>query len=151
LIRVQMPAPKWIKREIKTPYWKNPVAWLNTGVPHLVVEVKSKKELMAHTEEAVQMRSWEGLGKAGANVTFVNFDSETKLHAVTFERGVEDYTLACGTGAVAAAMFSMEKNKTKSCSVTMPGGDLMIEQDGQQIFMEGEARRVADIKAYDSF
>jgi diaminopimelate epimerase len=144
-VRVQMPNPQWIKKELKTPFWKNSVAWLNTGVPHLVVEVNSEKELKNFTEEAEKMRAWDGLGPGGANVTFIHFSSDKKLAAVTFERGVEGYTLACGTGAVAAAMYAMEKNKTTECLVSMPGGNLLIKNEKNKIYMEGEAWRVADI------
>ncbi len=145
-VRVQMPDPQWIKKEVKTPFWKSSVAWLNTGVPHLVVEVSAENELKSHQEDAKKMRFWEGLGPAGANVTFVHFSSETKIAAVTFERGVEGYTLACGTGAVAAAVYAMEKHKTTECLVVMPGGSLFIKNEEQKIYMEGEAWRVADLQ-----
>jgi diaminopimelate epimerase len=144
-VRVRMPEPKWIQKEIKTPYWGKPVAWINTGVPHLVVEVNSSKELKNFTKEAALMRSWEGLGKGGSNVTFAFFENDHSAQAVSFERGVEDYTLACGTGAVAAGIYGMEKFKNKECSIKMPGGTLKIISDNGT-FMEGSAQRIADIK-----
>lgn len=145
-VRIQMPKPQWIQKELKTPFWDKPVAWINTGVPHLVVEVSTESELKAHTAEAKKLRFWEGLGDGGANVTFLYFLNEKNVSAVTFERGVEGYTLACGTGAVAAGLFAMAKNKTKECLVTMPGGDLKISDEKNKIYMEGEAWRIADIK-----
>lgn len=145
-VRVQMPNPKWVEKEIKAPFWPKPVAWINTGVPHLVVEITSSKNLLNHPGEADQLRFWEELGSDGANVTFMCFEGDEKISAVTFERGVEDYTLACGTGAVAAAAYAMEKTGKKSFDVKMPGGLLRVFEENRKTFMEGPAVKIADIK-----
>jgi diaminopimelate epimerase len=77
------------------------------GVPHLVLEVEDlqREDLMVRGRT---LRSDPGLGPAGANVNFVA-GSPTGSGAVwalrTYERGVEGETLACGTGAVAAAVL----------------------------------------------
>ncbi len=128
-----------------TPFWPNPVCWLNTGVPHIVVEVPSTAELKKYRNEAAQIRSWIQLGPAGANVTFVHKHSGVQVSAVSFERGIENFTLACGTGAVAAASVIMANNHTSRCQVQMPGGDLQIELTDGKVLMTGEAHEIAQL------
>lgn len=90
--------------------------FINTGVPHLIVE---EEPVLGRGK---QLRSAQELGPEGANVTFVN-----GIKAVTFERGVEDFTLACGTGAVAAAAYLRRKLNEKVFKIEMPGGLLQVE------------------------
>lgn len=90
--------------------------FINTGVPHLVVV---EEPLISRAEI---LRSAKELGTEGANVTFVNQNK-----AVSFERGVEDFTLACGTGAIAAAAFLRKKQGGQKQIIEMPGGTLTVE------------------------
>lgn len=95
---------------------------INTGVPHLVVEGEPV------ADAALILRKAPELGPAGANVTFYEETTPGHVTAVTFERGVDDFTLACGTGAVAAAAFAREKNPfLKKFDIEMPGGVLTVE------------------------
>lgn len=87
--------------------------YINSGVPHIVVEAQADRELAKNLRPFPLPR--------GSNITFV--DGET---AVTYERGVEDYTLACGTGAVAAAAYRFYKTGAKRSVVRMPGGELEV-------------------------
>ena len=96
--------------------------YINTGVPHLVVEGVPDEDLAKFLRRAPE------LGPAGANVTFYSEISPGEVEAITFERGVENFTLACGTGAVAAAAFSLLKNPLlKAHAIEMPGGSLRVE------------------------
>ena len=73
------------------------------GVPHLVVLVGDVERVDVVTRGRL-LRSDPALGPAGANVNFVSATARaTEWRMRTYERGVEDETLACGTGAVAAA------------------------------------------------
>lgn len=144
-VEVQMPKVEWLSKSLSLPSWPQPIAWLNTGVPHLVVEVQNMDELKKYKSEAAQMRASAQVGPAGANVTFLFQQSPQKISAVSFERGVEDFTLACGTGAVAAASFMMAKYKTSSCQVHMPGGYLDVLIVEGQVLMTGEAYKIADL------
>lgn len=101
--------------------------FVNSGVPHLVMQIADYKEVIELKEMARKARSHEDLGSAGANVTFFVKESEDLIKAVTFERGVEDYTQACGTGAVAAAFVEMQKSKSSLVHVHMPGGPLTVQ------------------------
>jgi diaminopimelate epimerase len=97
--------------------------YVNTGVPHFVLKSPPEKTL------AQKLRFHPEFGEAGANITFVDVVSETAAKAVTFERGVEDFTQACGTGAVAAAsMMASESKKDELFKIEMPGGLLEVER-----------------------
>ncbi len=76
----------------------------------------------------------------GANVTFYEITGPDRLYAVTYERGVEDFTYACGTGAgsAVAALTVLGKLSGKSVAVHMPGGVLTID-------VERTGGRVTDI------
>ncbi|MBX2995631.1 MAG: diaminopimelate epimerase [Bdellovibrionaceae bacterium] len=124
IVEVQMPKLKEPGKfvEIADGKKKTEYFFVNTGVPHLVVEGEPDQEL------AEKLRHAPELGDAGANVTFVNEVTPGEMEAVTFERGVENFTLACGTGAVAAAAFSLLKNPLlRQHAVEMPGGSLRVE------------------------
>lgn len=115
--------------------------YTNSGVPHLIVEGEPDEAL------AAQLRRSPEVGEAGTNVTFVNEVTPGELEAVTYERGVEGFTLACGTGAIAAAQFSKEKNPLlKNHLIEMPGGALRVHFDGpQQISLIGPAQFEFDL------
>lgn len=89
------------------------------------------------------------LDESGVNVNFVEL-IDGVFHVRTYERGVEDETWACGTGAtsVAIAAHSLGKLKANICNIKMPGGDLTIlfkkMPDGtyQNIWLIGEAKCV---------
>lgn len=72
------------------------------GVPHLIITVSG---LAGYPLDRVgpALRRHPSLGTEGANINLVERDAEGRVHVRTFERGVENETLACGTGAVAAA------------------------------------------------
>ena len=59
-------------------------------------------------------------------MTLIDTTNPEKISAVTFERGVEDFTQACGTGAVAAGFYLWEKMGRHRSQIYMPGGLLEI-------------------------
>ena len=69
------------------------------GLPHAVLEVPMEAfdDLDALRERGRRLRHSPAFPK-GANVSFVCLTGESRVRAITFERGVEDFTLACGTG-----------------------------------------------------
>lgn len=89
------------------------------GVPHAVVWVRSLS-----TYEVVKvgkrLRSNSSVGSAGANVNFAEAKNDDTIFVRTYERGVEDETLACGTGSVATAISHAIKNgRTGDCQYTI--------------------------------
>jgi diaminopimelate epimerase len=97
---------------------------VNTGVPHAVVEVPSLDNLSLFKEDIAALRFHPQAGERGANVTFLQRGSE--LRTVTFERGVEDFTLACGTGVLAAAAVALRGTHQAKAELRTPGGVLQV-------------------------
>ncbi|KYG66753.1 diaminopimelate epimerase [Bdellovibrio bacteriovorus] len=121
--------------------------FVNTGVPHLVQKIHNLADRANLKEMAKEVRSHTDLGPAGSNVTFYVETSSGKIEAVTYERGVEDYTLACGTGAVAAAMAHAKESNKEHIEVKMPGGLLEVDFPSADPHprMTGEAVAIADL------
>ena len=120
-------------------------SFLNTGSPHHVQLVSDLKNLDVKTEGA-KIRYSDLYGKAGSNINFVH-QLENDIFVVrTYERGVEDETLSCGTGAtaVAIAMHHMDKTKSNSIDLQVEGGKLSVqfkENNGvySDVFLVGPA------------
>lgn len=100
--------------------------FVNTGVPHLVIEVPSLEQAYQMAEHVEALRFHPEVGERGSNVTFVQKIAEKKFRTVTFERGVEDFTLACGTGVLAAAAEGLNGATDVTAEVNAPGGDLKV-------------------------
>jgi len=101
---------------------------INTGSPHLVKFVKSVNQINV-SGEGRKIRNRAAFAKEGVNVNFVEI-TKGKLKVRTYERGVEDETLSCGTGVVAAALVSSIKlgkaNGKQRIIVETPGGKLEV-------------------------
>lgn len=108
-------------------------AWLNSGVPHFVIAVADLRELSA--EICRRLRFHPDLGPAGANVTLLKATGMNDAEAVTYERGVEDFTAACGTGAVASANVLLKGSGR--AHVRMPGGELDVAFGGERPLLTG--------------
>lgn len=122
--------------------------FLNTGSPHHVTLVENIKEYNVKNEGA-KIRYGAPYNKVGTNVNFVKqIDSET-FSVRTYERGVEDETLSCGTGvtAVALAMHTLEKTNTEVVTLNVEGGTLKVsfektEKGYKNIWLQGPATLV---------
>ena len=145
-VKVSMPKALWVV--------KNPErSIIDTGVPHLVL--KRKLDAQALLMEASDLRFPSELGESGANVTFVDL-VKGKIQALSYERGVEGFTQACGTGAVAAALFVREfadqfsgkysdlftDKSSNEMSIEMPGGILSVVAESQSPVLIGQAAEV---------
>jgi diaminopimelate epimerase len=101
--------------------------FLNTGSPHHVTLVDDL-EYFDVKNNGAKIRYGELYGKAGSNVNFVKQISENHFAVRTYERGVEDETLSCGTGvtAVAIAMNATEKTTANKIQLDVQGGKLEV-------------------------
>jgi len=122
--------------------------FLNTGSPHHVVVVEDVKNVNVKTEGAL-IRYSNLYGKEGSNVNFVQYVTDDEFDVRTYERGVEDETLACGTGVTAAAIALYETGKTNKTSLKMNvlGGKLKvtfnkIDNVYKDVFLIGPAKFV---------
>lgn len=113
--------------------------FVNAGVPHFVLKGNNifKKEHLF--EIGKTLRGHKAFGKKGTNVTFVERQGG-HFNVISFERGVEGFTLACGTGALAAAAsLFMQNPKMKSVDIKMPGGALKVQKAKEGFLLSGPA------------
>jgi len=102
---------------------KRTVHFINTGVPHVVVPVAEIGDVDV-LREGSAIRHHEAFSPKGANVNFIEKRGPQKIAIRTYERGVEDETLACGTGVVASALvFAITENANGPITVIARGGD----------------------------
>ena len=98
---------------------------VNTGVPHAVVFVENLPGVDIRTEGSA-LRYHDRFAPAGTNVNFVQPLEDDFIAIRTYERGVEDETLACGTGMVACAIIHHELTGTPApIRVRVAGGDTL--------------------------
>jgi diaminopimelate epimerase len=119
--------------------------FLNTGSPHHIEQVDDLQNYDVKTNGA-KIRYSDLYGKAGSNVNFVKQISENHFALRTYERGVEDETLSCGTGAtaVAIAMNVMGKTQSNIIDLTVQGGTLKVSfekenQNYKNVYLIGSA------------
>jgi diaminopimelate epimerase len=119
--------------------------FLNTGSPHHVTLVNDL-EYYNVKENGAEIRYSDLYGKAGSNVNFVNQISENHFRLRTYERGVEDETLSCGTGATATAiaMNVIGKTNSNSIEINVEGGKLKVtfektDKGFEKVFLIGPA------------
>lgn len=116
---------------------------VNSGVPHAVLFVEDL-EKAAVKELGRKIRFHEAFHPAGTNVNFLNLTDPHHISIRTYERGVEEETLACGTGSVASAIISAALNLVESpVFLHTRGGEVItiyFEKKGlefRNLFMEG--------------
>lgn len=116
-------------------------SFFDTGVPHLIQEIDAFADFPKMKEKARALRAHPDFQPRGTNVTYVKLAAEKdRLQAVSYERGVENFTEACGTGAMAAAMYNLIKRGSVQTQVEMPGGTLMMDlTDFKKPLMTGPA------------
>ena len=102
--------------------------FLDTGSPHHISFTDNVSQLDVF-KVGREIRYGAPYNDRGTNVNFVQKINEHTFKVRTYERGVEDETLSCGTGVTAAALASFHMNKTisKSIDIQTLGGDLTIE------------------------
>jgi diaminopimelate epimerase len=97
--------------------------FINSGVPHVVIPVPKIDDVDVRREGAA-LRHHKMFLPNGANVNFIEKRESNKIAIRTYERGVEDETLACGTGIVASALiFAATENTSSPIHVIARGGD----------------------------
>ncbi|GGE43842.1 diaminopimelate epimerase [Psychroflexus planctonicus] len=120
LVSLSMPDVDTIKS------YNSESCFLDTGSPHHIDFVQNTSAIQVKAEGS-RIRNSSLYGKAGSNINFVEVqDHYIKIR--TYERGVEDETLACGTGVTAAAIAAHYANKidTEEVSVKAEGGNLAV-------------------------
>ena len=101
--------------------------FLDTGSPHHIQMVEGLKDIDVKSEGS-KIRYAKPYGEIGSNVNFVETLSKDSFAVRTYERGVEDETLSCGTGVTAVALAMHAAKKTQETTVTLKteGGELDV-------------------------
>jgi len=108
---------------------------VHAGVPHFVIGVEDVRAVPV-AEWGPLLRRHARFAPAGANVDFVTRLGPSRVAMRTFERGVEAETLACGSGAIATALWAAEEGARAPVEVLTAGGDVLVVS-----FADGEGGR----------
>ncbi len=145
-IRMTDPVNLVPRRELSVADSSLSVGSVDTGVPHVVVVVDDI-DAVDVVETGRLIRHHADFFPAGTNANFVAFGKNRELFIRTYERGVEDETLACGTGNVAAALILHARGKVESPVIltTRSGGRLTVHftptaAGYEEVCLEGDAR-----------
>jgi diaminopimelate epimerase len=143
-VRLHMLPPEDFRDAFQAGTWS--CHYVNTGSPHTVIFSENLDDIDVITEGRA-IRHRKDLFPEGTNVNFLEITAPDALSVRTFERGVEDETLACGTGAVASALMSFRLGKITSTRirVRVKSGDILtvaFNEKLNDISLEGPARVV---------
>ncbi|GAB4256462.1 MAG: diaminopimelate epimerase [Vicingaceae bacterium] len=122
--------------------------FIHTGSPHYIIETENLDGLDI-IENAHKIRYNERFKAEGTNVNFIAIEDKNNVKIRTYERGVEDETLSCGTGVTAVALSVADKLKLETSPITVhaKGGILKVyfeptNNGFKNIWLEGLAKRV---------
>jgi len=126
---------------------KKTYCFLDTGSPHHVQMVTNLTQLDV-AKEGAKLR-YGMYGQKGSNINFVEADSHNSFRVRTYERGVENETLSCGTGVTAVALAMHATNEVNSNRVNLltEGGRLEVEfevvgEGYKNVFLIGPTEQV---------
>jgi diaminopimelate epimerase len=121
--------------------------FINTGSPHFIKFVSDLSNYPV-VLEGREIRHSKPFAPSGTNVNFAELKAHNTLSVRTYERGVEDETLSCGTGATAVALAASLKGYSSPITIEVIGGKISVEfktsQSGtfENIFLIGPAKMV---------
>ena len=124
LVTLQMSEPKDLQLNVglEVEGEDTKVHYINSGVPHVVIPV-ARVDVVHVYERGRALRRHQKFAPAGANVNFIEKRGPREILVRIYERGVEDETLACGTGVVASALvFAATEKVDGPISVTVRSG-----------------------------
>jgi diaminopimelate epimerase len=141
-VKLQLTTPVDLKLDYAVPLENNElfVSSVNTGVPHVILLVDDVERTPVEELGSV-LRYHKAFSPQGTNVDFVEVVDRQNIKLRTYERGVEGETLACGTGAVAAAVVLSRKGITDNVvNLLTRGGETLRVSAGDEVYLEGDAR-----------
>lgn len=118
--------------------------FVNTGVPHYVLFVANVDRVDVETIGR-ELRHHPAFAPAGTNVNFVERLAPSHVKLRTYERGVEEETLACGTGATATALFThLIYHDVFPIHIQTCGGEIILSRDAatERFVLQGKVERV---------
>lgn len=143
--KVELTQPRDFTQDIRINFGGSDsvVHFVNTGVPHAVV-FSDDLETLDVRRLGHALRTHSHFAPAGTNANFARVIDRNTIHLRTYERGVEDETYACGTGAAASAYVAYRLGLTDAAvSVKTSGGEILgIAIENGSIFLSGKAVKV---------
>ena len=100
--------------------------FINTGSPHLIRFVTGLASYPVY-EEGKKLRYSDTFKPGGTNINFIELLGNNNIYVRTYERGVENETLSCGTGVTAAALAVHFKGYDSPIAIKTQGGDLSVQ------------------------
>ncbi len=158
IVKILMPKPSGLSMDLDLEYqqgWTS-VDFINTGVPHVVVQVE---DLTNHPifEQGRAIRYHSFFAPEGTNANFMQVTGPDSLQIRTYERGVEDETLACGTGSIACVLAASVRGAVSASPVKVEtrSGELLtvyFKEKGdsfEQVELEGSTSVVYQAQLND--
>lgn len=143
-VEVNLGEVKILRENIAESFGESPLnfALLDSGVPHLVAFVrdleifKTSQNLLRHLRE-----------KYNANVNLATIRGESEIALLTYERGVENITLACGTGMCAVYCLAKSQNLISDKATLIPpsGDKIALRLENNEVCFKGKVAKIADI------
>lgn len=149
-VKLQMTEPFGLELDLEIPLEGERLFFdfINSGVPHAVKFVSEVASIPVK-DLGRKVRYHPLFQPAGTNVNFVQLLDRHQIQVRTYERGVEDETLACGTGAIASALIGAYRGLVASpVAVKTSGGEILniyFQREGRdfkEIFLEGDTTLV---------
>ncbi|MCU0651801.1 MAG: diaminopimelate epimerase [Candidatus Omnitrophica bacterium] len=150
-VRIKLTDPKHLKLNfpIKVRGRLIRVNFVNTGVPHAVIFTEGLEKINIK-ELGRQIRNHKKFAPVGTNVDFIEVLGNNSIRVRTYERGVEDETLACGTGSVASALITARSlglagEKINVHTQSKEILKIYFEKSGnsfKNVWLEGKAKKV---------
>lgn len=151
-VKIKTKPPKNIKLDILVKINKKPICinFIDTGVPHAVIFVSGLEKIDVFGIGRL-IRNHPKFMPRGTNVDFIEVFNKNSLKIRTYERGVEDETLACGTGSVAGAIIFVIKSGALDLSkinvITRSRETLKVSFDRcgnefSNVWLEGKVKKV---------
>lgn len=147
-VQLSPPGRMKLKKGLRAAGRSRDCYFINTGVPHAVCYVKDVSKVKVR-KLGRAIRYHAAFKPKGTNANFVELPGDGAIRLRTYERGVEDETLACGTGAVASAIIAAESEKMSSPITieTQSGEKLKVYFESvkgrfKNVYLEGKAKLV---------
>ncbi len=151
-VKVRFPDPTGLRLHLRVPIngIDREAHFIDTGVPHCVYLVDDP-ETVDLVGIGRPTRYHELFRPAGTNVNFIKILDPHRIEIRTYERGVEDETLACGTGSIASALIASLLGKVESPVTLIPRSGLELTvyfssrgESFTDVYLQGDARAVAE-------